>query len=72
MLDLICDKWQNSTDCDRNRKAFQLRTTNNLKHIEKEKDRQNGDDCLLFENTHPEMIDGGKVFSFNLISYTQH
>lgn len=63
MLDVICDKWQNSTNCDSNRKEFKMRTTNNLKHIEK--DRRNGDDCLLFENAHSQMVDGGK-FSLQL------
>lgn len=55
MVDFICDKWQNKTNCDNNRKEFKLRTKNNLNHIELIKD------CLLFENTLAQMIDGGKV-----------
>lgn len=58
MLDFICDKWQNNTNCDSSRKEFTIQTTNNLNHIEN--DPKNGDDCLLFRNTQAEMIDGGK------------
>ncbi len=58
MLDLICDKWQNNTNCDSSRKEFKLQTTNNLNHIEKQ-----GDDdknyCLYFANKNAQMIDGG-------------
>lgn len=57
MLDFICDKWQNNTNCDSSRKEFKMRTTNNLNHIEK--DREDEDYCLLFVNKMAEMIDGG-------------
>lgn len=58
MLDFICDKWQNNTNCDSNRKEFRLRTTNKLNHIEKVP--RGEDDCLLFWINQAEMIDQGK------------
>lgn len=62
MSDYICDNWQNNTNCDSNRKEFTMRTTNNLNHIEK--DRQDESYCLLFENKIAEMIDGGKCYRY--------
>lgn len=60
MLDFICDKWQNNTNCDSSRKEIRMRTTNNKNHIER--DGKDGQFCLLFENTVAEMIDGGKFY----------
>lgn len=57
MLDLICDEWQNKTNCDTSRKEFKMRTTNNLNHIERF--GKDGNVCILFENKKAQMIDGG-------------
>lgn len=59
MLDLICDEWQNNTNCDSSRKEFRMQTTNSLNHIEK--DKYLGQDCLLFENKKALMVDQGAL-----------
>ncbi|KAJ6640519.1 Major facilitator superfamily domain-containing protein 6, partial [Pseudolycoriella hygida] len=56
MLDFICEKWQNNTDCDNNRKEFKIRTTQNLNHIERDSDDK--DFCLHFLKSKAVLIDG--------------
>lgn len=59
MLDFICDKWQNNTNCDSNRKEFTMQTTNSLYQIERIDG--NGAQCLYFEIRQAFMITDGEL-----------